>query len=179
VSTKCSAALGVQLVTGRPHRILDPAAGSGIYGELLRERFPEAVIPRPAAYDGWAERTSFQEFAAACRNVDGQRYHAIVTNPPYRELDQFVELAWRLLAPGGEMVFLTQLRYLEGQKRARPIWGQMVPREIVVLTQRLSFQADSKTSPAAYCYVGWQKPIGGRIGLPVVRWAVPELEAGE
>jgi hypothetical protein len=64
-----SAKLGIQLITGRPQRFLDPSAGSGIYGELFRERFPEAVIdgvelrdaPRPAAYDGWAERTPFQE----------------------------------------------------------------------------------------------------------------------
>jgi hypothetical protein len=177
-----SAAVSVQLVTGRPRRVLDPSAGGGVYGEIMRERFPEAIIdgvelrdmPRPAAYDGWAGGTPFEEFAATYAEAGGPPYDLIATNPPFGVLDRFVELAWSLLAPGGEVAFLCPLRYLEGQRRARRIWGRMVPREVVILTLRPSFQADGKTSPAAFCYVVWQKRVEGRYDLPVLRWAVAE-----
>jgi hypothetical protein len=182
-----SAALGIDLLTGRPERALDPSSGSGIYGELMRNLFPGMLIdgvelrdlPRPAAYDGWAGRTSFQEFATEYGAAGGPLYDAIVTNPPFALLDQFVELAWPLLAPGGELVFLTQLRYLEGQKRAKRIWGPMAPREVLILTKRPSFQADGKSSPAAFCYVAWQKRDEGSNNQPVLRWALPEREAGK
>jgi SAM-dependent methyltransferase len=101
------------LMDGPPtRRILDPAAGHGVYADELRRAFAGAHITAVEVRDECGidlERyadalylTAFEVFA----ETRPEPFDLIVTNPPFRYWARFVDLALQMLKPGGLVCFL-------------------------------------------------------------------------
>lgn len=155
-----------------PRRILDPGAGCGSFGKVARELWPQAEItgcelrdiPVPVAYDRW-HTGDFVKLYVKPVPV----YDLIIGNPPFREAEPFVRTALPLLVPGGHLIFLLRLAFLEGQRRRDGLFTEFPPKEVWVLSKRPSFMASGKTNATAFCALLWQHGWEGRTSLSWLR----------
>lgn len=124
-------------------RIFDPGAGSGVFGTFARRRWPKAKIAgietrditKPAAYDSWLN-LSFTGLDLPVQ-VD-----LVIGNPPYKYAEEAVRFGWQHLRPGGVMLYLLRLAFLEGQRRYHGLWREMPPEHVAVCSNRPSFTGE-------------------------------------
>jgi hypothetical protein len=123
--------------------IIDPGAGSGAFGTSAKQRWPDAKItgietrdiPKPAAYTYWLNM-SYVGLSL------GVQVDLVIGNPPYKYAEDAVRFGWEHLRPGGYMVYLLRLAFLEGQKRHYGLWREMPPDHVAVCSNRPSFTGD-------------------------------------
>lgn len=163
--TLCDRAMGLVLNTNmlQPHRILDPGAGTGVWGMAARRRWRDAFIygvelrkvSKPSDYDYWANQNFLEEYAPSIPS------DLVIGNPPYKHAEQFVRKSHDLLTPRGEMIFLLRLAFLEGQARGKGLWCEIPPSFVYVLSKRPSFITEGdkkgKTDATAYALFHWVK----------------------
>ena len=96
----------------------------------------------------------------------------IITNPPYKYGQQFVEHALELIPEGNRVVMFLKLTFLESQNR-RELFKRYPPEYIYVSSSRLycalggDFDGFKNSSAVAYGWFIWRK---GFTGEPRVRW---------
>jgi hypothetical protein len=157
-------------LTREPRQIVDPGAGTGVWGIESRKQWPDACIvgidirevPRPDAYDLWY-CGDFLADDDRLSDVD-----LVIGNPPYIHAEQFCRRGLDLLAPGGILLYLLRLTFLESKRRLK-LFREALPCHIAVLSRRPSFMGDGsrKTSPDAYAFFVWKK---GSIGETAMSW---------
>lgn len=153
--------------------VLDPGAGSGVWGNVIRDRYPTAYItgtesrdvPKPDAYDLWLNETDYLTMWGV-----NESYDYVIGNPPYRYAEEFVRKSYSLLVPGGQMLFLLRLAFLEGQKRCSGLWKELVPKKAYVCGRRPSFTGNKKTDATAYMLCLWEKGYTGATELDWLMW---------
>lgn len=172
----CRAALSLveisYFVPYAQYAVLDPGAGTGVWGKAAKERWSDCEvggcdirdIPQPDAYDHWLPKFDFLQLKAGV-------YDLVIGNPPYKFAERFVRHALKLTAPKGYVVFLLPLRFLEGQNRGVGLWRDFPPKSVHVMSARPSF-IDSgpkagNTDNTAYAIYIWQK---GWTGQPTLGW---------
>lgn len=95
----------------------------------------------------------------------------ILTNPPYKYAQEFVEKALNIVADGNKVMMFLKVQFLEGQKRSK-LFCENNPKYVYVSTKRLKcaingdFESIS-SSATAYAWFVWEK---GYKGDTVVRW---------
>jgi SAM-dependent methyltransferase len=166
------------LIDATPSTILDPGAGSGVWGQHCRTAWPDATITgvelrsvAPASgYDVW--RTDNFLTTPFKRR---QTFDLIVGNPPFKLAESFVRRSLSLLAPGGTLIFLLRLAFLETQGRVRGLWRCAPPRHVAVYATRPSFLGNGSrdTDGTAYAAFLWQQ---GWCGVPTIGWLETEKE---
>lgn len=129
--------------------------GYGVFNSDIEDRMGNAVIDFLQA-----EKQPYQ-------NYD------IITNPPYRYAQEFVEQALRLLRDGGKCAFLLRLQFLEGARR-RKLFDENPPKTVYVFSKRIQCCINGQFekfkgvgSAIAYAWFVWQK---GFKGDTVVKW---------
>lgn len=96
----------------------------------------------------------------------------IITNPPYKYAQQFVEHALEIIPNGNRVAMFLKLQFLEGKAR-RKMFEKTPPKTIYVSTSRLrcamngEFEKYSKSTAVTYAWFIWEK---GFTGSPVIRW---------
>lgn len=98
----------------------------------------------------------------------------IITNPPYKYAQAFVEKALETVADGHKVAMFLKLQFLEGKAR-RKLFSSNPPKKIYVSSSRLlcaknaEFQKmrDGGGSAVAYAWYVWEK---GWKGDTVVKW---------
>lgn len=97
----------------------------------------------------------------------------IITNPPYKYAQQFVEHALKLVPEGNRVVMFLKLTFLESQNR-REMFDRYPPEYIYVSSSRIrcamngEFERYKQGGTAiAYAWFIWRK---GFKGEPTVRW---------
>ena len=98
----------------------------------------------------------------------------IITNPPYKYAQAFVEKALETVADGHKVAMFLKLQFLEGKAR-RKLFSSNPPKKIYVSSSRLlcaknaEFQKmrDGGGSAVAYAWYVWKK---GWKGDTVVKW---------
>jgi hypothetical protein len=179
------AALNLIPDTFVPSTILDPGAGTGVWGRYARKRYPYALIRgieiRPVLrvsfeYDEWFTEDYLQ---GSVRDTDTNcRYDLVIGNPPYgvggdrNYAEKFVRKAYGSLITGGYLVFLLRMAFLASQSRGAGLYKQMPPKEVAVLSKRPSFMPtghpkEGKTDATEYAIFVWQKGYHGETKL---RW---------
>ncbi len=160
---------GVALIKGTPKRVLDPGAGpGGAWGKAARARWPKAwiegveiqTVENPGGYNLWWKATDYLTGWPTQPAFD-----AIIGNPPYCLLEPFIATSLKRLAPGGQILFMTRLAFLEGQKRRDTLWREHRPAKVWICSKRPSFQADNKTNSTAFCLVYWVNQWRGETTL--------------
>lgn len=94
----------------------------------------------------------------------------ILTNPPYKYAQEFVEKSLEI-SGGGYVIMLLKIQFLEGKER-RKLFNKYPPKYVYVNSARqmcyLNGDMNVKMSSAAcYCWFIWEK---GFKGEPIIRW---------
>lgn len=144
-------------------RILEPSCGEGHMSEVLKAAGYE-VASRDLVDRGYGEVADF----LAIDNLvwDGN----IVTNPPYKYAQQFVEKALSIIPEGKKVAMFLKLTFLEG--KARRALFRSTPIRVWVSSSRLkcAMNGDFETygsSAVAYAWFVWEK---GYKGETTVKW---------
>lgn len=97
----------------------------------------------------------------------------ILTNPPYKYAQEFVEHSLKLLPEGGKCLMFLKLTFLEGKARKK-LFRENPPKTVYVSSGRLQcamngdFEKYKKVGTAvAYAWYEWEK---GYKGKTVVEW---------
>lgn len=98
----------------------------------------------------------------------------IITNPPYKYAQDFVEHALEISAEGTKVAMFLKLTFLEGKKR-RLMFDKYPPQTVYVSSSRLQCakNGDFETDRAgagmaiAYAWFVWRK---GYTGHPAIKW---------
>ena len=95
----------------------------------------------------------------------------IVTNPPYKYAQEFVEKAFSLIYDNHKIAMFLKLTFLEGQKR-RKLFDDHPPKIIYVFSKRMRCARNGNfdvmpSSAISYAWFIWQKGFSGN---PIVKW---------
>lgn len=157
-------------------RILDPGAGSGVWGAIASSTIRSEVwgvelrdLGEPLAeFDQWFGGTDYLKWLPSSDLFGNERrFDLIIGNPPYSLAEEFIRHSFDLLAPGGQVIFLLRLAFLEGQARAKGLWVECQPERVLVLPKRPSFSGNGKTDAVAYAAFYWRQ---GFKGTPALGW---------
>ena len=95
----------------------------------------------------------------------------ILTNPPYKYAQEFVEHSIDMLENGCYCIMLLKIQFLEGQAR-RKLFDKHPPKYIYVNSTRQTCyingdMSKKMSSASCYCWFVWEK---GYTGEPIIRW---------
>lgn len=145
-------------------RILEPSCGEDHMSEVLKKAGYE-VVSRDLVDRGYGEVADFLA-------IDNQVWDGnIVTNPPYKFAQEFVEKALSIIPEGKKVAMFLKLQFLEGKAR-RSLFRSTPPIRIWVSSSRLKcamngdFEAYG-SSAVAYAWFVWEK---GYKGETTVKW---------
>jgi len=158
------------------YTILDPGAGSGVWGEAARHIWPGAYIegvelqeefePSPY-YNTWYAK----DFLTYEETLDFRmKYDLIMGNPPFKFDEEFLDKSLNMLALDGMVIFLFRLAFLESQKRFDRYYIINPPVQVVISANRLSFRGDGKSDDTAYALYYWQKANTNGTKLAWLSW---------
>ena len=107
------------------------------------------------------------DFLQCNENWDGD----IITNPPFKYAQQFIEKAMNIMKDGNRIAFFLKLQFLEGKKR-RELFSKYPPKVIYVSSGRIKCAKNGDfdkydSSAIAYGWFVWEK---GYKGDTVIRW---------
>ena len=149
---------------------LEPSAGAGAFVVALTHRKADVYAvdmdPGAEAFGRLGRsRKSVQQFEAPLPG-EWPRPSLILGNPPFSCAEAHVRRALDVVAPGGRVVFLLRLAFLEGRVRAN-LWRDHTPSEVIVLVERPSFTGQG-TDSCAYGVFVWMSEARKR--APTLSW---------
>lgn len=176
-----AAGLSILPVGWTPQTVLDPGAGSGVFGRAVRLVYPKAHIagcdlrdipnPNPEDYDEWRAGEPFAWWPS------DHKVDLIIGNPPYgKEGERFCYKAMSLLNPGGHLIFLFRLTFTGSRRREAGLFHEFPIHTLHVLVPRPSFLGDGsrRTDADEYAYFHW---IEGRPPMfttfHTLVWSIP------
>lgn len=95
----------------------------------------------------------------------------IITNPPYKYAQEFVEHAMELVSDGAKVAMFLKLQFLEGKAR-KALFEKYPPKTVYVSSSRLICAKNGdfenvSSSAVAYCWYIWVK---GWTGDTTIKW---------
>ena len=155
------------------HTIWDPACGGGHMSEVFKEhKFKDVVSTdiQDWGYGGLNAVTSFQDAVKG-----GAKEDLIVTNPPYADMADFVDLAFE--ASRECVALLTRIQFLEGQKRYHGLFKKNPPSKIAIFSDRIPFKQNVVVRKApkmfTHIWVVWEQGVDPRPPL----WLHPHIQS--
>lgn len=99
---------------------------------------------------------------------DGLFVGDIVTNPPYKYAQEFIEHALSLIPDGYKVCMFLKVQFLEGKAR-RELYENCPPRTVYISSSRIQCgrNGDFKGSMVAYAWYVWEK---GYHGDTILKW---------
>lgn len=90
----------------------------------------------------------------------------IITNPPYKFAQEFIEHALELVPEGNKVCMFLKVQFLEG-KRRRKLFEEHPPKTVWVSTSRIQCgkNGEFKGSMVAYAWYVWEKGYKGETTL--------------
>lgn len=141
------------------------ACGQGHLAEVLKNRgynvISSDLVDRGYGYGN-------VDFLKSTKPFDGD----IITNPPYKYAQEFVEHGLDIVTEGHKVVMFLKVQFLEGKAR-REMFEKYPPRVVYVSSSRLrcamngDFEKYAKSNAVAYAWFIWEK---GFTGDTIVRW---------
>ena len=104
----------------------------------------------------------------------------ILTNPPYKYAQEFVEKAISLINIGNKVIMFLRIQFLEGKERYK-LFQTNPPKYVYVHSSRqiCAMNGDFVKydgSATCFCWFVWEK---GFIGDTVIRWLIEEEKSNE
>ena len=149
--------------------IWEPACGMGHLSKVLKEKgydvFSSDLVDR-----------GYGDTGINFLTTTGKEYEVdILTNPPYKYAQEFVEHALNIIAEGYYVVMFLKIQFLEGQKRLK-LFKKYPPKYVYVNSRRqvcyINGDMSKKMSSATcYCWFVWEK---GFKGDPTIKFLFEE-----
>lgn len=144
--------------------ILEPACGQGHISKVL-EQYGYKVASSDIIDRGYG---GVQDFLSP--DVTSW-YGDIITNPPYKYAQDFVEKALSIVNTGNKVAMFLKLTFLEGKARKR-LFEITPPNRVFVFSERQKCGPNgdfSKVQSSAVCYAWfvWEKGFNGDT---VIKW---------
>lgn len=149
--------------------IWEPACGEGHLSKKIKE-YGKSVLSTDLVQRG-GYGVGDVDFLEQDSTWNGD----IITNPPYKYAQEFVEHSMKLIAKseicGLKVAMFLKLTFLEGQKR-RKMFKKYPPKYIYVFSQRQKCAINGNfentgSSAACYAWFVWQKDFTGD---PIIKW---------
>lgn len=147
------------------HIIWEPACGEGHISKVL-EAHGHHVISTDLIDRGYG--LGNVDFFSISENPGGD----IITNPPYKYAQEFVEHALRISEEGTKIAMFLKIQFLEGKSR-RFLFDHHPPTTVYVSSDRIrcamngNFEAETERSATCYCWFIWHK---GHYGPTNIKW---------
>jgi len=102
-------------------------------------------------------------------------FDLIICNPPFSNIERFIEKCWHLLNFSGQLCVILRLGHLVGVKRGKFLRTYR-PSSINILSHRPSFTEGVLNSGdiGGYCWLIWEKPLIEPHRDTIVKWIRPE-----
>lgn len=126
---------------------LEPAAGAGWMVQVLQERGLD-VVYTDLERDGVDFLT---------QDYNGEPFQNVITNPPYKYLDQFAAKA--LEVAQRKVALLLPDFALVGVNRTRDLWQAHPPKKLILVTSKMKVLG--KVSMFPHVWVVWDKEYSG------------------
>lgn len=144
--------------------IWECACGEGAISKVL-ENYGYDVISTDYVDRGYGNQQDFLISKSPNMRFD------IITNPPFKLINEFLLKAFDLVNEGNRVIFLMRLLCLEGKARQK-IFEKYPIKYVYVHTSRIACSMPNengkpKTSAIAYAWFVWQK---GYKGETITRW---------
>lgn len=138
-------------------RILDPGAGTGIWGAAARARWPESFITGVELDEQHRWHRSYDQWVQAdyLKWDNSTAYNLIIGNPPYSKCEDFVRMAMTHLTYSGQMMLVLPINFLASQVREAGLFQIYLPNEQWVCSKRPSFTANGRTDAREYALYIW------------------------
>lgn len=143
--------------------ILEPACGQGHIAKTL-EAHGYKVLACDLVDRGYGT-TGIDFLTLDKQNVNVD----VITNPPYKLAQEFVEKAMSVVASGHKVAMFLKLTFLETAKR-RELFKKYPPKTVYVASQRIACWPNGKpTTQSMVCYAWfvWEK---GFSGDTILKW---------
>lgn len=167
-------AFNSNVVDGRWHStILDPGAGTGVWGRVTRKLTKHCKIVavelqerfRTPEYMQWYDEWHTADFLSLELPT---RFDVVLGNPPYKHAEEFFWKSRELATPNADIIFLLRLAFLGSEKRFHSMWdNRFNPTRVTVLNTRPSFTGDGKTYPTEFAIFHW-KLEDGKVRTPTM-----------
>ena len=144
--------------------ILEPACGDGHISEELKKAGYD-VVSRDLVDRVYGEVADFLA-------IDNLEWNGnIVTNPPYKYAQEFVEKALQIIPEGKKVCMFLKLTFLEGKAR-KQLFRVSPPKIVYVASGRLKCAMNGDfdsigSSATAYAWFVWEK---GFSGDTIIKW---------
>lgn len=144
--------------------IWEPAVGGGHLSKVLEDEGYSVrksdLIPR---FKG-VEKLDFF-------NTEEINYYGdIITNPPFKKAQRFVEKAIEVVSEGSKVAMFLRLQFLETKSR-RILFDTHPPKRVYVFSSRVACAPngdfENVTNAVAYAWFIWEK---GFKGDPIIKW---------
>ena len=149
--------------------ILEPACGKGHISETLKNN-GYTVISADLIDRGYGCAGDDYDFLSDSNTKTDCH---IITNPPYKYAQEFVEKAIDIMEDGKCLCMLLKLTFLEGKKRY-DMFQKYPPEQLLVFSTRVNcahggdFEKESEIGGAvAYAWYIWRK---GNVNPPTIEW---------
>lgn len=105
------------------------------------------------------------------KSIPDSWYGDILTNPPYKYAQEFVEKAMETTRAGAYIIFFLKIQFLESKAR-KELFKKYPPKYIYVNSERQLCAMNGefekyKATAICYCWFIWEK---GFTGEPIIRW---------
>lgn len=153
-----------------PHHIWEPACGPGAIVRVLRDHGHQVLATDLVDYASPDQDHARWDFLSELRLPDG--IEAIVTNPPFKNVEPFVANALRLCP---KVIMLLRLAFLESDRR-RPILdgGSLarvhVFRKRLPMMHREGWEGRKGNSGMAFAWFVWDSAHRGPTELHRISW---------
>jgi|SRR3972149_971096 len=146
--------------------ILEPAVGSGNIVQVIKKYYPKnyGIYGVDINQEYITNAVENLKILAECGDYITQPKYAdtiwpdpdiIITNPPYSLALDFITKSLEIVKPGGLVIMLLRLSFLESKKRKE--FHQYNPVDsIYVLSERPSFTGDG-TDACSYAWFVWRR----------------------
>jgi len=144
--------------------ILEPACGEGHISKVLISH-DYNVTSHDLIDRGYGE--GGRDFLKRTEKFNGD----IITNPPYKYAQRFIEKSLELIPKGNKVAMFLKVQFLEGQARKK-MFAKYPPKVIYVSSSRLNCAKNGDfekytSSAVAYAWFVWVK---GFKGDPIIKW---------
>jgi hypothetical protein len=163
------ATLALLAVEPLPRRILEPACGRGAISKVLRSA-GHTVIENDIVDYGQGQH-SVQDFLNL-KPAQAHEIDAVVTNPPYRLAQQFVQHALTLCP---RVFMLLRLTFLESERRKDVLEGAglirvHVFRNRLPMMHRDGWTGNRVSNPTAFAWFVWERGYTGKPEIDRISW---------